>query len=123
MLLVGQAAPPPPPPPVADWPALPPLPWRVAPVLSPDVTVFVAGEVARGRCVATSAGRLSLELIVAVHDGPAVVSIPRSIGCPSVEQYTAGLVDSLVRNNLRHTPPGWYRLTVSFTLPAPPPPR
>jgi hypothetical protein len=114
ILLVAQAAPPP----AIDWPLLPPLPWRVPPTLSPDMTAFVVGEVEAGRCRTTGLRTLSLDLVVAVRAGVAVRgSTPRSIGCPLVEQFAAGLVDGFARNNLRNTPSGWYRVRVSFTLP------
>lgn len=105
-----------------DWESLAPLPWREAPTLTPDVSRFVTDEVVAGRCVPPKRidGKPMIDVDVAVlvrSDGVVRVTVPRAIDCPSVEQFTSGLVTSFARNNLRQTPQGWYRASVTFALP------
>lgn len=97
-----------------DWAAMPPLPWRSEPVLTPDLAAFVGGEVRAGRCVAPRAS-IEVELAVLVRaDGRVRSVVPRAIGCPTVEQFAAGLVSSFTRNNLRAPAAGWYRAAITF---------
>jgi hypothetical protein len=60
---------------------------------------------------------VTLELAVLVQ-GTAVRSVvPRSIGCPSVEQYAAALTAGFARNNLMPrtaTVEQWYRTSLVF---------
>lgn len=106
-----------PPPAATAWTALAPLPWRAPPVLAPAMTEFVAAEVSSGRCAAPHPNVLSFDLAVRVAEGGRVSEVvPRAIGCPTVEQYAAGLVTGFARNNLRSPSSGWYRVAVSFTL-------
>ena len=118
LLLAAQATEPPaPPPPLTQWPVLAPLPWRSPPVLAPGMTSFVAGEVKEGRCPVARPGRVALDLVVQVErPGRIRQVVPQAIGCPTVEQYAAGLVTGFARNNLRGASPGWYRVAVTFTL-------
>ena len=102
----------------SDWRALAPLPWRAEPHLTPDITRFVADEVKARRC-ATAAARSELAVDMAVMvraDGAVRWVVPRAIDCPTVEQFAAGLVTSLARNNVRLPAEGWYRTTVTFAL-------
>lgn len=105
-------------PPLADWPALAPLPWRTPPVLGAETTAFVAQEVSAGRCTPPDPRSLTLGVVAQVsREGQVRVVVPQAIGCPAVEQYAAGLVTGYARGNLRDTVEGWYRVTVTFTLP------
>ena len=97
-----------------DWTAMPPIPWRSEPAITPDLTGFVAGEVRAGRC-ATPRSAVEVPLAVLVRaDGLVRAVVPRAIDCPSVEQFAAGLVTSFARNNLRQPAAGWYRTTLTF---------
>ncbi|WP_326524800.1 hypothetical protein [Sphingomonas sp.] len=128
MLVAAQAAPvdPAPPPPVvptaraaalappADWSRLPPMPWREAPVLTPDLTEFVAGEVREGRCP-VDRNEIAVEVAVMMRrDGTVRAAVPRAIDCPTVEQFAAGLVTSFARGNLRRAAGGWYLASLTF---------
>ncbi|HET9509912.1 MAG TPA: hypothetical protein VFO80_02075 [Sphingomonas sp.] len=115
--VVPPAAPslaPPTPTPPADWSAVPPLPWRVAPQSAPELDAFVQRTVATEHCpVATS--RIVVEVAVFLRsDGLPRAVVPRAIDCPTVEQFAAGLVSSLARNNIRLPASGWYRTTITF---------
>lgn len=127
-----QAIPPVPPPPAAaaaplarspiDWQALPPLPYRRTPRPTAHMTAFVQSEMRRTGCprLASVGGRTQLQVDVAVligEDHVVRATIPRAIGCPTVEQYAAGLVVSYARGNLvpRFVSPGnWYRAVLLF---------
>ncbi|MEN2785416.1 hypothetical protein ACFOKI_12640 [Sphingomonas qilianensis] len=103
-----------------DWSVLAPLPYVVAPQQSRALAGFVAGEIAAGRCpIARPAdGRYSVKVEVATlvgADGVIRRTVPRAINCPTVEQYSAGLVLSFARGNLhRATTDQWYRATIVF---------
>ncbi len=104
----------PPPPPPADWSIVPPLPWRTGPRRVPEHDAFVERAIAAERCPVTGT-RLSVEVAVLIRsDGIPRVVVPRAIDCPAVEQYAAGLVSALVRNNIRLPASGWYRTTLTF---------
>ncbi|MEG3086691.1 hypothetical protein [Sphingomonas sp. PB4P5] len=103
-----------------DWSVLPPIPYLAPPQQSPAFASYVAGEVAAGRCpIARPAdGRYVVKVEVAAlvgADGVIRRTVPRAINCPTVEQYSAGLVISFARRNL---PPAttdqWYRATIVF---------
>ncbi|MEZ0495217.1 hypothetical protein [Sphingomonas sp. IW22] len=125
-----QAAPPPVPLPsrpgrVIAWDSLPPVPYRAAPAVQPEMSRFVAGEVAAGRCrrpdVTGARGVITIDvaMLVTPDFGPRL-TIPRAINCPTVEQYAAGLVLSFTRNNLPERAtlvPQWYRATLHFQWP------
>lgn len=104
-----------------DWERLTPLPWREAPQLTPDLSRFVRDEIQAQRCAPPKRadGKPQIDVDVAVltrPDGTVRVTVPRAIDCPSIEQFTAGLVTSFARNNLRVSPEGWYRASVTFAL-------
>ncbi|HWK36207.1 hypothetical protein [Sphingomonas sp.] len=104
-----------------DWDRLTPLPWRTPPQMTSDLSRFVADEVLAKRCVPPKRedARALVDVDVAVlvrADGLVRVAVPRAIDCPTVEQFAAGLVTSFARNNLRATPEGWYRASVTFPL-------
>lgn len=115
-----------PPPPLArspiDWPALPPLPYRTTPHPTARMTAFVRSEFDRSACPRPepSAGRVQVQVDIAVligEDHVVRATIPRAIGCPTVEQYAAGLVVSYARGNLvpRFVNAGnWYRAVLVF---------
>lgn len=102
---------------VIDWAALPPLPWRTPPQITPDVTDFVATEYRARRCLPREGQPQRIDVDVAVMvrgDGSIRAVVPRAIECPTVEQFVAGLVISSARNNLRQPSAGWYRTALSF---------
>ncbi|HTG37335.1 hypothetical protein [Sphingomonas sp.] len=110
---------------VIAWDTLPPVPYRAAPAVQPEMSVFVASEVAAGRCRhngATAArGTITVDvaMLVTPDMGPRL-TVPRAIDCPTVEQYAAGLVLSFTRNNLPERAtlvPQWYRATLHFQWP------
>jgi hypothetical protein len=105
-----------------DWSTLAPLPYVTAPQMTPSLAQFVAGEIAAGRCSPPKPadGHYVLKVDVATlvgSDGAIRRTVPRAIDCPTVEQYSAGLVISFARANL---PPHagstdqWYRATIVY---------
>ena len=105
-----------------DWSTLPILPYLRAPVVTPSMASFVGGEVASDRCAVPrpAGGQYDVRLDLAVLvDSVGTIRrvVPRAIGCPTVEQYGAGLVTGFARDNL---PPrigaiaGWYRTVLAF---------
>ncbi len=117
--LILQAAAPAPMPP-QDWSALPifPLPRGA---LAADGTGFVRGEIESGRCKAgapqADGARVVAPVAILVGAEGAVARIvPRAIDCVTVEQYTVGYVQSLVRGGPGAVvpAPGWYRLAVAY---------
>lgn len=111
--------------PPQDWSTLRPLPSTRDGDDGANLTAFVRSEVLSGRCTAatqTTAGwtlKVDLAVLVSANGQPRRV-VPRAIGCPSVEQYAAGLVSSMMRNS---TPAGaidpgnWYRTSLTFSWP------
>lgn len=104
-----------------DWSALAPLPYVKTPDIAPTLSHFVAGEIAAGRCVVPKPadGHYVVQVDVAAlvtSDGTVRRTTPRAIDCPTVEQYSAGLVESFARANLRTGSGGdqWYRATIIF---------
>jgi hypothetical protein len=103
-----------------DWSVLAPMPYVSPPQIPPTLSSFVAGEIAAGRCaVARPAnGRYIVKVDVATlvgADGIVRRTVPRAIDCPTVEQYSAGLVLSFARANLpRGTTEQWYRATIVY---------
>jgi len=99
--------------PPAELGKLPPLPWRKSPRITPELTSFIVTEVKAGRCTLATAP-LNLDFAVFVRgDGIVRRVVPRAIGCPTVEQFGAGLVTSMARGNLRSPAAGWYRARLS----------
>lgn len=86
-------------------------------------SLFVRDEIRAGRCVATvqpvasSRVQITVDVAVLVHPTGAIRAVvPRAIGCPSVEQYAAGLISRIVRGNV--PPPGaerWFRTPITFS--------
>ena len=115
-LTAGQLAAAPYPP--ADWSALPALRFARRPDPPVALNGFVRGEIAAGRCVLSrTTSTLHLGLAVLVADGAAVRILPRAIGCPTVEQFAAGLLSGLARGRLDGAcAAGWYRTTLDVAL-------
>jgi len=103
-----------------DWSALAPIPYVDAPTITAPLVTFVAGEVAAGRCAVPKPadGHYVVRVDVAAlvdQDGILRRAVPRAIDCPTVEQYSAGLVSSFARANLNEgTTTMWYRATLVY---------
>lgn len=104
------------------WDGLAPLPYKAAPQIAPDMNGFVQREVIGRKCPLPRAGAIRVDVAVLVdHGGGIRTTVPRAIGCATVEQYAAALVAGFARNNLLpRTGSGeqWYRTTLTFTWPA-----
>lgn len=106
-----------------NWGALPPLPYRTPPIITPDMHAFVGREVKERKCPAPEprAGVLTLRVEIAIlvdESGGIRTVVPRSIACPTVEQYGAALAAGFARNNLlprTSNESRWYRTNLSFT--------
>lgn len=106
----------------ADWSAMMPLPYAAPRPVTPQVASFVSGEIAGGRCSVPGPadGHYVVRVDVAAlvgNDGVVRRVVPHAIGCPTVEQYAAGLVSGFARGNLllrRSMVESWYRATVVF---------
>lgn len=104
------------------WESLPTLPYREAPNMTPAMHEWARRQVSARKCRARRLvdGRpaVRVEVAVLVDEDGVRTTIPRAIGCPTIEQYAAGLVAGFSRNNLtqRTGAPGnvWYRATVTF---------
>lgn len=121
LLLLAAAQVPPPAVLPNDWSALAPLPYVKAPEIAPTLSNFVAAEIAAGRCAVPKPtdGHYVVQVDVATlvtPEGTIRRTTPRAIDCPTVEQYSAGLVESFARANLRTGSGGdqWYRATIVF---------
>jgi len=105
-----------------QWESLPNLPYRDAPSMTPAMHDWARGQVRARKCRARRLvdGRpaVRVEVAVLVDEDGVRTTVPRAIGCPTIEQYAAGLVAGFSRNNLNQrtgTPgPAWYRATVTF---------
>ena len=105
--------------PPLDWTALPLFPLPRAAVMND--AMFVRRELAE-RCqlpaVAAERGEFTVPVAILVAEASRVRRItPRAVGCPTVEQYTVGYVQSLTRSGPSPgsvLAPGWYRATVTF---------
>ncbi|MCA1198896.1 hypothetical protein K9B35_13045 [Sphingomonas sp. R647] len=104
-----------------DWESLPALPYREAPSMTPAMHDWARGQVNARKCRARRLvdGRpaVRIEVAVLVDEEGVRTTIPRATGCPTVEQYAAGLVAGFSRNNLTQrtaAPTAWYRATVTF---------
>jgi hypothetical protein len=106
-----------------NWDGLPPLPYRVQPIVAPEMHGFVEREVKQRKCpmAQTRTPTQTLQVGVAVlvdEKGGIRTVVPRAIACPTVEQYAAALVAGFARNNLlprSASEPQWYRASVSFS--------
>ena len=104
--------------PPQDWTALPELRFRRRPDAGPPLSAFVRDEIRGGRC-ATAAGSASLSINLAVlvaPDGRVRRIVPQAIDCPTVEQYAAGLILRMARDNLvaDAVGDGWFRTGLTF---------
>jgi len=105
-----------------DWESLPNLPYRDPPSMTPAMHDWARGQVRARKCRARRLvdGRpaVRVEVAVLVDEDGVRTTVPRAIGCPTIEQYAAGLVAGFSRNNLtqRTAASGtvWYRATVTF---------
>lgn len=105
--------------PPADWRNLPDLPIPAGSIMV-EPSSFVRREVAVGRCRATptAQGQEVVTTVAVLFDSRGSIArvVPQAIGCPTVEQFTAGYVSATARRlgvagGLR---PGWYRHTVTY---------
>lgn len=120
LVLAVQAIAPPP----VDWAPLPVLRYRRAAAPAPDASAFVRDEAMAGRCAAAIRAvrgwTLRVDLaVLGTAEGQVRQVVPRAIACPAVEQYAAGLVSRLARDNLVADTAGevWYRTSVTFAWP------
>ncbi|WP_267388263.1 hypothetical protein [Sphingomonas sp. GC_Shp_3] len=123
LALLAQAAPDvqnPAPPLPSDWSNLAAMPFVVQPQITAPLDKFVADEIAAGRCAVTRPvdGHYVVRVDVATlvdADGTVRRAVPRAMGCPTVEQYSAGLVTSFARANLQvRAGKLWYRTTIVY---------
>lgn len=107
-----------------DWGALPELPYINVPRLRGSYVRYVVEEVKNGRCPAsaddTGTYRIRVPLVVQLGPGGMVKRmVPAAIGCPTVEQYTVGLVQNLTRGNVRvpalQLGETWYRTAMNYS--------
>jgi hypothetical protein len=125
LLLITQAAAPAPSLPPQDWSALPTLRFERTVGDNPALADFVRAEVRQGHCAAqraTATGwTISIDIALLVTpQGLVLRTVPRAIGCPSVEQYAAGLAFSRAMGNVDTdgmASDGWYRMSMAFTWP------
>ncbi|WP_294018867.1 hypothetical protein [Sphingomonas sp.] len=104
------------------WESLPTLPYRQAPSMTPAMHEWARRQVSARKCRARRLvdGRpaVRVEVAVLVDEFGVRTTIPRAIGCPTIEQYAAGLVAGFSRNNLTQRTGAagnvWYRATVTF---------
>ncbi|MCD2322490.1 hypothetical protein LQ953_00495 [Sphingomonas sp. IC-56] len=105
-----------------QWDTLPALPYRAAPQITPDMSSFVQREAVSRKCPRPQASAITVEVAVLVDQrGGIRTTVPRAIGCPTVEQYAAALIAGFALNNLlprTGTGEQWYRTAVTFTWPA-----
>ncbi|MGW8135503.1 hypothetical protein [Sphingomonas zeae] len=117
-------------PPAAAGAAEPPHDWSTLssltlPPAGPDMVRFVRDEVAAGRCPRARAAEAQMVLVMPLAiristDGSADSIVPLAIGCPTVEQFTAGAAQRMVRHLAHRTmiPGGrWYRTVITYTWP------
>lgn len=103
-----------------NWQSLPPLPYRAPPLLTAEMHQFVRRDAIARKCPLPSGKGLTIEVAVLVDQASGIrVTVPRSIRCPTVEQYAAALVAGFARNNLLprigSTGDQWYKTSLTFT--------
>lgn len=111
--------------PPQDWSTLPTLRFERPVAERPALADFVRSEIRNGRCAAqrqTDIGwAVTVDVAVLVTPQGAVRrTVPRAIGCPSVEQYAAGLAFSRATGNTvtdGMTSDGWFRISMAFSWP------
>lgn len=115
LLAVMQAA-------ALHWDALAPLPYRAAPQITADMNEFVEREAVGRKCPLPLGNAITVDVAILVDSAGGIrTTVPRAIGCATVEQYAAALVAGFARNNLlpRNGADGqWYRTRLTFTWPA-----
>jgi len=120
LLLQSADAPATVPPLPSDWSDLAPIPYVAPPQITAPLDKFVADEIAAGRCAVAKPGDGHYVVkvdVAALVDGEGAVrrTVPRAMGCPTVEQYSAGLVSSFARSNLQVRAGAlWYRTTLVY---------
>lgn len=104
--------------PPADWAGLPTLPLRQRADQPDLVSDYVRAESRAGRCsLAEEETALDLAVFVAAS-GQIRRIVPRAIGCPTVEQYAAGIVLRFARGNIvAPITDGWFRASVALKRP------
>lgn len=119
------------PPPAAPAPSDPPREWSTLPAIplppaSDDMVRFVRDEVNAGRCVrhqTTQSGQVTVVAPLALRfnaEHGVETIVPVAIGCPTVEQFSAGAAQRMVRRlPYRATLTGdrWYRTVITYTWP------
>jgi hypothetical protein len=102
-----------------DWAALPALPWRTQPAVTPAMSDFAEQEARIRRCPVPQGNSITVELAVLVDGDTVRTVVPRAIDCATVEQYAAGLATGFARNNLLPRTPGaggqWYKTSLTFS--------
>jgi len=103
-----------------DWSSLPAFPLPRAAVVT-DGTSFIRRELSErcgGGIDLAQTRQYAMTVAILVAEAGRVRRVtPRAVGCPTVEQYTAGYVLSLTRGgpgSLTVPSPGWYRLTITY---------
>ena len=102
-----------------DWAALPALPYRAPPLVTPGMNDFAGREAKARRCPLPQGNSITVELAVLIDgDGGVRTIVPRAIDCATVEQYAAGLAASFARGNLPPRSAGaveiWYKTSLTF---------
>lgn len=111
-------------------PAEPPHDWSTLtsvtlPPAGPDMVRFVRDEVVAGRCQRAKPADEQVVVVVPLavrigSDGVADSVVPLAIGCPTVEQYSAGVAQRMIRRLARRTTltgDRWYRTVITYTWP------
>ena len=109
--------------PPVDWAQLPALRWKLPPRPATATSRFVQDEVTAGRCGASQrSGRVAaITIHVAVlagAGGRVRAVVPRAINCPTVEQYTVGLIQRMALDNVDmagRTADTWYRAAMTYS--------
>lgn len=102
-----------------DWAALPALPLRAPPLITPAMSDFAGREAHARRCPVPGGNSLTVELAVLVDGDSVRTVVPRAIDCATVEQYAAGLAAAFARSNLLPRAAGaggqWYKTSLTFS--------
>lgn len=111
--------------PPVDWTTLPDLRFQRPLASMAGLSAYVRAEVDGGRCasVARSASSAVVQVDLAVlvtADSHVRRIVPRAIDCIAVEQYAAGLISRLARDNIDNLgveKDTWFRTTLVFAWP------
>lgn len=104
--------------PPTDWAPLPRLQLGLAAAPPAQLTDFVRREVVAERCTLPPERRMLDMVVLVTQAGQVRRIVPRAIGCPSVEQFAAGIVLRATRDKTRPIAADtWYVTTVALTLP------